>query len=197
MPSVKGLKITTQPATEPVTVAEAKAHLRVDISEDDTIIGTMITTARKYCEQVSRRQFITATYTWKMDDFPVVDEIEVPVSPLIAVSSISYEDTDSATQTLSTDVYQVDAHGDPGRIGLKDGQDWPDVADEWNAVTITFTAGYGSSASDVPQQFKDAIKLIVGDLYENRQETITGTIVASLPRGVRSLLAVDGFARIG
>ena len=97
---------TVAPAEEPVTTAEAKLHLRVDHGDEDAYIDTLVATARQHIELVTRRAMVDTTFTLKMDAFPT--EIRPPRSPLSSVSSITYVDTDGATQTLSASVYSVD-----------------------------------------------------------------------------------------
>lgn len=177
---------TSDAATEPVTTAEAKTHLRVTGTDDDTYIGTLITAARQYVETFLNRALITQTWEWRLDGFSLWTLI-VPMAPLISVTSIQYIDGEGTTQTLATTEYTVDAKSEPARIAPAYGKYWPATRYEMNAVTITFTAGYGA-ASAVPFQIKQAILLVIGHLYERREETITGTIIAEIPLGVQALL---------
>ena len=190
------LKQTVAPTTEPITAAEAKLHLRVDIGDDDALIDTLIVAARDQAEVFTGRQLITATWVYKIDRFPNpnmrprggswVSEIRLPRPPLITVGSITYLDGDAALQTLSTDVYAVDVATEPGRVTLKWNQSWPATQDIQDAVTVTFNAGYGT-ATAVPSDIKAAIKMLVGNLYENREAT-TDISLAAVPMAVESLL---------
>lgn len=161
-------QVTTQPATEPVTLAEAKAHLRIDTTADDTLIESLITAARQWCEDYERRAYVTQTITVKLDRF--TNKIVLPKPKLQSVTSVKYIDTAGVEQTLSTDIYNVDTYREPGRITLAYNQSWPTTRDDYNAVEIVYVAGYGDAA-DVPDRVKCAIKLIVGHLYENREST--------------------------
>jgi uncharacterized phiE125 gp8 family phage protein len=180
---IKYSKVIYEPQTEPVTTAEAKTHLRVTDSNDDAYITTLIKVARRMCERYAGVSFITQTRVVKLDYFPscLPKEIELPFGPVIAMSGndsatptpnalgISYvdEDDDTQTLTLNTDFY-LDSHSDIPRISPVD--DWPtDVDDRINAITITYTAGYGAAAN-VPQEVKQAILMQVGSMYENRQD---------------------------
>lgn len=160
---------TVAPASEPVTLAEAKAHCRVDTDTENTLITALITAARETAEAETGRQLISATWTLKLDEFPEDDGcIELRHPPLSSVTSIVYLDADGASQTLSASAYQVDTAGTFGRIVLAPGETWPTTeADRINAVTITFVAGY----TTVPETLKLAIKLMVGHWFENREET--------------------------
>lgn len=164
------LKRTVAPASEPITTAEAKSNLRVDISDDDTLIGNLIAAAREELEGRTSRAFVTQTWQMKLDRFPL-DVIEVPICPLATVTSITYLDSAGDSQTLSTDIYTVDTVSEPGRITRKYGQSWPLTYSQQNAVTVTFTAGYGNAAA-VPQVVKQAIQMLVAHRYAYRGITV-------------------------
>ena len=151
--------------TEPVTRAEAKLHARIDTTADDSLIDELITAARKYWEERLHRKFLTQTVTEKFDAFP--SQFRPQYSPLIGVTSIHYNDTGGTDQTLASSVYTVDTATEPGRISLDTGQNWPAAETTDNAVTLTYTAGYGAAA-DVPGQYKVLIKMLVTYWYDNR-----------------------------
>ncbi len=186
---------TAEPATEPITLAEARAHLRVDDTSEDDYITALITVAREHAEALTDRQFITATYALRLDDFPrrSSDVILLPRPRLIAVSSIAYLDGSNVAQTLAADQYQVDASSEPGRIVPAYSLAWPSVYPVMNPVTITFTAGYGA-ATAVPKAIKQAILMTVAHFFENREPVVIGTITSDVPMTVKALL---GPYRIG
>lgn len=159
---------TIAPVSEPVSLAEAKAHCHVetDVTEDDTFFDALIAAARESCEARTRRQLVSATFALRLSGFPCGDVIELPKPPLVSVSSITYVDVDGATQTLSTDVYEVDPYTTPGRVVLKYGQVWPSTRDQRNGVTITFVAGY----AEVPKLLKQGMLMRIAHWYENREE---------------------------
>lgn len=179
------LTLSSGPATEPVTTAEAKTHLRVTDSNSDTYIDTLIATARLACERETNRAFITQTWVLRLDSFP--DVIRLRKCPVISVSSIAYVDSNGDSQTLSSSLYQVDTSTEPARIIPAYGQTWPTTRSQINAVTVTFTCGYGG-ASSVPVAIKHAIKLLISHWFEVREPVVMGTIVASLPMSVQYLL---------
>lgn len=160
-----GLNQTVVPAAEPISRTEAKNHLRVDGSDDDDLIDGLIAAARDYCETVTRRQFVNATYELFVDGFP--GEFRMPKPPLSSVTSITYKDTDDSTQTLATSEYDVDTNRIVGRIVPAFEVLWPFTRNEINTVTVTFIAGYGAAAA-VPDIIKSAIYLMLTDLYEHR-----------------------------
>lgn len=162
-------RITTAPATEPLTLTEAKLHLKVDTTADDDLITALIAAVRQSVERYCSLGLITQTVTEKYDRFSS-NGFRLSVSPAIAISAVTYTDPAGATQTLSTDVYGLDVYSRPARIYLKENQVWPQTRLEPNAVTVVYTAGFGG-ASDVPGPIKSAMKLMLGDLYENREDT--------------------------
>jgi uncharacterized phiE125 gp8 family phage protein len=179
-------KLITPPASEPVSLDEAKAQLRVDGSDDNTFISGLITAARLYFEETARRSLITQTWRLSLDEWS--DEIELPRPPLQSISFIKYKNAAGTETTLSTSVYLVDAESEPGRVVLAKDQSWPsDELYKVNPIQITYIAGYGAAA-DVPEQMKQAIKLIIGHWYENREATIAGTIMKEIPLGIDSLI---------
>ena len=161
---------------EPISLSEAKLHLRITSTDDDTAITDDITAARKIVESILGSQLITATLALYLKDFPCSD-IKLPYSPVQSVSSITYFDTNGSSQTLSTANYQVDTNDLPAKIKPAPTYVWPNVqTDRFNAITITYIAGFGSSGSNVPAHIRQAIKIGVADLYEERQTGIVGTI---------------------
>jgi len=178
------LKLVTAPADEPVTLIEAKDHLRVDGSDDDALISVLITAASKWAEEYTGRQFVTATWDWFLDGF--CPSFSAPLPPLQSVTSIKYLDTAGAEQTLDSATYRVDAVSEPGRIALDYGKTWPSTYSVINAVTVRFVSGYGAAAA-VPEPIRQAMLILIGELYEQRQESVPAS-VGAVPFGVRALL---------
>lgn len=178
------------PFEDVVTVAELKEHCRIDTTEEDAYLEALIQAAREYCEDWTARAFQTQVWVAKYRGFPC-EEILLPRPPLSAVQSIQYVDTAGATQTLSTDVYTVDANALPGRVLLVYGQSWPATRAQENAVTITFTAGYGDNADAVPATLRQAVKILAAQWYERREAVEVGAVTVSvLPFTVESLLSM-------
>jgi len=181
-----GLAVVTPPATEPLTLAELKEHLRVDTSDDDDYITALGISGREWCEGFCNRQFVTATYDWSLDAF--ANQLLLPKPDLESVTTVKYIDTDGATQTVTSSVYDVDIDQAPGRVRLAYGESWPDDRRSTpNCVTIRFVAGYGD-ADAVPETIKAAIKLLVGHLYEHREAVTLGHLSRTLQYGLERLL---------
>lgn len=180
------LAVTVAPAAEPVSLAEAKAHLRVLHSSEDTLIARLVSAAVSHVERVTGRALVTRTIELRLPAFPDDDPILLPRPPLIAVASVTYVDTAGATQTLSSDKYTVtiDAEG-YGAIVLDPDEAWPDTDETPRAVRVTYTAGYGAAA-DVPRDIASAILLHVGSLYAVREAVAAAGQV--VPLAYESLL---------
>ncbi len=182
------LILITAPAAEPVTLAEAKLHLKVDGADDDALITTLVTAARRFAERFSRRALVTQTWDLVLDAFPADDgAIFVPRPQLQSVTSITYIDGAGSSQVLAASKYKVDIASQPGRIAPAFGQSWPATRAEMTAVTARFVAGYGA-ASDVPESIKQAILLLLAHWYENREAVHAGTGAARIPLTVEALL---------
>lgn len=190
------LTLITPPEAEPISLIEARLHLKLDATgspathPDDTLVTALIAAVRQHLDGdmgLLERALVTQTWELTIDEFPE-DEFRVPLPPLQSIVSIKYDDPAGAEQTVSPDDYVVDLISEPAWVLPVTGATWPDTYDTVNAVRVRFTAGYGV-ASAVPAPIKSAMLLMLGDLYENRQETIIGTISSQLPRGVDALLS--------
>ena len=195
------MQLITPPAGEPVSLAQAKLHLRIDFNEDDELIQALISAARQAAETITNRQFITARWKLVMDSFPGPSLMGVPAgqpftlpghailiqkTPVLSVVSIYYLDMTGAIQTMPSSNYTGDTSSEPARITPVFGQIWPICLPQIGAVSVTFDAGYGTAAQ-VPEGIKIWIKLRVGSLYAHREE------VAALSRGrIDSLPFIDG-----
>jgi len=178
-------KVTTEPSVEPITSTEAKVHLRVDHTDEDSLIAILIQAARETVEQRTGRSLITQSRTIKMDYFPQTNTIQIPYGPLISVTSVKYYDEDNVQQTMSASLYEVDTYSNVPRIVVTDS--WPATYDKINAVEIIYSAGYGAAGSNVPKPLKQAMYLILGHLYENREQV--GTISYEIPFGAEVLMS--------
>jgi len=169
-------ELVAGPALEPVTLDEAKLHLRVDGSGEDALITALITAARQAAEVYTRRAFVTQTWRYTCDWLgsaftlpwqPVQSVDEVTVDG-IAIPEASYE-LDAATGRLRPLV--------------------PYEARTLGGVAVEYTAGYGDAAADVPAPLRQAILLTIGHWYEHREAVITGSTLTELPLTTKALLA--------
>lgn len=173
-------KVTTEPTAEPITLTEAKNHLRMDgIDADDDLINSLITAARQYCEMYCNRAFITQTITQAYDRFPDSGEVlRIAVSPVQSVTSVTYDDTDGNNQTWAASNYVVDRFTEPCEISEKNGVNYPDTVSQRNILRVIYVVGYGA-ASAVPSPMKQAILLMIGHFYLYREDTVSEKRTAS------------------
>jgi uncharacterized phiE125 gp8 family phage protein len=186
------LSLVYAPALEPVTLAEAKNHLRVDDDSENELIDALRVAAREYVETFTGRKLITQTWDLKLDAFPCERCIELPFAPVSAVSSISYVDANGDTQTWASSNYTSDTPSGPfampGRIVPAYTVSWPTTRNVINAVTVRFVAGYGATVHTTPYLLRAAIKLLVGHWYANREPVVVGSIANDIPLSVQSML---------
>lgn len=149
-------KVTSEPATEPVTLASLKESLRVTACDFDEELSRLLTTARRQVENDTRRKLVTQTVAMYADKFPGEDVLEFRLPPVQSVTSVAYVDTAGDSQTFSSGSYTADLNAEPCRIRLLPGAAWPATKDVPNAVTVTVTAGYGA-ISAVPAEAKLAV----------------------------------------
>lgn len=168
------LKRITAPTVLPVSVAEAKAHLRVDTTDDDALITALIWDATEAAEQNTGRVMTPQTWTLTLDEFPEALQLTRP--PVISVTSVAYVDLDGTSQTLAGSAYSLDTADDFGFAYIVPayGTTWPDTRDQINAVTVVYQAGYADAAS-VPAPIKQWILLQVGAMFENREAEVVGS----------------------
>jgi len=191
----RSLTRQTPPAVEPVTVAEAKAHLRVDTSDDDTYIGTLITAAREWCEQYLDRTLVHTQWVMRFDRFPPSGEepVELPRPPMVTSGtatavSLTFTSEAGATSTYSTSQYRVDRNATPGAIKPTYGSTWTPHREDDNSISVTWWAGYGAAGFSVPATIRHAMLMLVGHWYENRSSVLVGSISKEMEFAVISLL---------
>lgn len=182
------LVLVSGPDNEPVDLIEAKVHLRVDVEDDDDLIEGLITAARQHIELVTQRALITQTWEYVLDAFPAA-EIRLPRPPLQLVGSIVYKLEDGTEVTLDPSTHIVDTKAEPGLIVPAVGETWPtDTLYPTGAITIEYDAGYGDIAADVPMGLRQAILLIVGHWYENRESVVVGQTANVVPFAAEALI---------
>jgi len=179
--------VISAPAVEPVSLSEARLHLRMDsdITVDDSLIESLIVSARGIAEHELGRKLITQSWDMVLDAFPSSDESIRLHSALWqpqSIAQIVYLDSAGAVQTMDPADYVLDAQSWPGYVFLAEGASWPaDIGDGANAVKIRVVCGYGNAGSDVPSPIKAWMKLQIGTMYAQREGIIVGTGASDLP----------------
>lgn len=192
----------TPPALEPVSLKDAYRHLKIEdrIAELDEsppggeadLVDALVKSATAHLDGIDGvlgRALISQQWKMTADAFPAC--FHLPLPPLIRVDEIEYVDGNGVGQTLATDQYQIVGAGGSSSAMIEPayGASWPATRAVREAVSVTFTCGYGDNPDDVPAPLRAAIKLLLGHLYENREASVIGTIVAELPFAVQALIA--------
>ena len=186
-------KVIIPPTEEPLTLDETKLHLRVDNMDEDDYISALITAAREQVEQITGRALLLQIIQQKYTDFPRKSKEDYPAirllkSPVAEVSSITYKVEELVDEVLTIVDAEMEAEDyiitstEPAYIVPNVGTDFPSTNCEIENVIVEYIAGY-PTAADVPQSIKFAMLLLIGDLYENRQDGIR-----NLPRASQALL---------
>lgn len=178
------LQLTTPPSLEPISLVEAKAHLKIDTTDEDTLIAALIAAARTRAEWHTGRAFLTQSWTQWLDEWPQTNCVEIALPPLQNLTEIRFYRADDTAVILDASSYQVDAASAPARVSLKPTTLPPLNPRPLNAVAIDFTAGYGDEADDVPAPLREAILELVAFLHEHR-----GDAPAELPPNIAAMLA--------
>lgn len=193
-------RVISQPINEPISLEEARSHLRLipygspESHPDDADILQFIKDAREWVEKYLNRSLATKTIEFYATEF--LPRFDLSLLPIQSIDSISYLATDNTTKTVSPSIYKLKAYDDTAKLILAYNQQMPsDVIPEEDAITITVSAGYTNGSSPdtypLPHPIKAAMLLIIGHLYENRQEDVLGNTrisFNSLPLGVYNLI---------
>lgn len=181
------LKRTSSPIEEPITLQDAKDHLHVTTTGEDTAIGYELTDARVFLEKEMNVQMISCGFVGYLDKFPSRNYIEFPIQPMTGVQSVEIFAPDASGYTTLADTnYIFDEFHRPPRLVLAPDASWPSLEDRPNAIKITFNAGY-NSASDVPDNWKRALRLVLTNFHEHRGDE--GLV--TLPKTIFDLIHVD------
>lgn len=177
------LKRVTAPAADPVTLAEAKAHLRILHPDEDVLVGGLIKSAVAMIDGPNGIGVALVTQTWRLSLDHLCD-FEIPLWPVTSVDEIAFVDTEGEDDTVSE--FEPDLDSDPVRVSPPYGQSWPSTRCSPGAVKVTFTAGFGEAAA-VPADIKAAILLLIGHLYEHREAANDAPLTVT-PLAVESIL---------
>jgi uncharacterized phiE125 gp8 family phage protein len=186
----RSLKRLTLPAIEPVTLAEAKHHCRVDTDNDDVYLSALIVAAREWCEEYCDATFLHTQYRMTLDYFPL--HIELPKPPMATSGtatavSVVYKLSDQSTALLDSSTYRIDRDSTPGVIRYNYSGSWPSHLFDFGAVEVTWWGGYGPDAVSISQRIKSAILWLVGLWYEKRMAAQQANL-SEIPFGVKALL---------
>lgn len=183
---MRAYKVLVANTTQLISTADARLFLKVDITDDDDVINSLVKAATESAQEYTNRFFLSTTLEQYGTTF--ADIRNLFKSPVGDITHVKYYDTDNTQQTLSTSVYQVTPAIEPSTLMLKVDQSYPDVADREDAVLVKYTVGYGTATTDVPYAIIQAVYLTIGHWYQNRQEVVVGRIATEIPMGAKYLL---------
>lgn len=160
------------PASEPLSLDDVKAHLRITYGDEDTLLQSYLVGARQALEQVTGLALMEQTWEAAWDGFPCGADatLVIPRPPLRSVTSVTYIDTNGDEQELDASAYLVNTRAFPGELVPAYGTAWPATRAVPNAVVVRFVAGYGDEEVDIPEGIRAALRLEVGSYYVNREE---------------------------
>ena len=186
-PTTTAIERVTAPAVEPITLAEAKAHLRPAGDHDDDYISGLISDAVDMIdgEGVLGRAMITQS--WAQWFAQSLGRVRLTMGPFQSLTSVEYYDASGTLQSASASDFEIRKDRDFVTIGPKGGATWPAGQTRADAIKVTYVAGFGDAASDVPPSLRRAILLLIGHWYENR-EAATEFNLKELPMGVEALI---------
>jgi uncharacterized phiE125 gp8 family phage protein len=180
---------TALPALEPVTLAEAKAHLRVDSDAEDVLIQSLVITSRLHIEAALGLALISQGWRWSLDAWPRDGVLCFPIRPVQAVAEVRVLDPEGTPAVVPTAHFVLDGRGDPARLVRAGSSLLPTPGRTVAGIEIDFSAGFGPAAADVPAQIRQALLLLVAHWFENREPVALGDSPVPVPLAVSELLA--------
>ncbi|MEP0320595.1 head-tail connector protein [Bauldia litoralis] len=180
--------LITGPALEPVSLADVKAHLRVDASDEDALLTAAIVSARVHVESATRRVLIEQGWRIYYDAWPRRRIVRLPVAPLMSVDAVTIYDAAGDPQVVDAEDYEADVAASPARLVLAANAPTP-VGRAVNGIEIDVTAGYGATSVDVPAALRQAVLMLVAHWYEHRGAVGHDLAVLVAPLGFEALIA--------
>lgn len=184
------------PTVEPITLAEAKAHLRVDTNAEDTLIQSLVTASRLHIEAALDLALITQAWRAFRDTWPKSRTLDLPLRPVQNLTAVRIRLADDTVQELDTDAFILDGTAIPARLVWRGTGTAPASARAASGIEIDFIAGYGDAPSDVPQPIRHALLLLTAHWYENREPAEIGAASPALPAAISELLSPYRWRRI-
>jgi phage conserved hypothetical protein, phiE125 gp8 family len=184
------LELIDAPAVEPITLAEAKAQMRVEHTDDDTIIERLIDVAISYTDVTGALGKAMITQKWGQWVAPNPTDVTLILGPVQAVTAVKYYDLDGVLQDDDYNNYDAFGTATATVIKPKTGFNWPTSQQRSDSIKIEYEIGYGDTAADVPAVVKHALLMLVSYLYENR-ETAQMDALQEVPYGYHAMLNME------
>lgn len=180
---------TTAPVITPVSLVEAKAHLRIEGSDEDMLVTGLIDAATAHVERGLGLALITQGWMIMRDRWPASWLTELPLAPLQSVASITTYDALAQASVFDASHYFADTVSNPPRLVLHGTAPWPEPGRRANGIEIVVTAGFGDTASDVPEPVRQALLLLIAHWYESREPVVLGDTPHEIPGTIAGVLA--------
>lgn len=183
------LELLEAPATTPVTLTEVKDQLRVEHTDDDTLINRLINVAVAYTDVQGALGHAMITQKWgQWVNSTPPQTVKLLLGPLIAVTAVKYYDANGTLQTDTLSNYEIFGTEFSSTIGPKEGFAWPVTQDRPDAIRIEYTIGYGSATTDIPETLRHALMMLIAHWYEHRENELVGSISKNIPYGFDALM---------
>ena len=183
------LQLRAGPATEPVSLNEAKMVLRIDGTDDDILIASLITAARIYIETTIGKILITESWSFFKDHWPTKQVLHLPLSPLQSIDEIRFHHQDDTHTVLGEETYVTDLISNKARIKFLEPSPPAGSARQFNQLEVQFTAGFGNSETDVPEDLRRALLMLTAHWFEQREPIGFGGSFNEIPTTISALLA--------
>ena len=177
------------PAVEPISLAEAKAHMRVDTPSEDTLIQSLVMASRLHIEAALDLALVTQSWRCHRDTWSRSHALALPMRPIQSISSVKIYAADDSHITYGADDFILDGNANPARVVWRGHTTPPKSGRIANGIEIDLVAGFGDAASDVPQSIRQALLLLIAHWYENREPVEIGATATPIPPAVSELLS--------
>ncbi len=178
--------LVTPPAAEPLSLDEVKLYLRLDGTDEDTLLASLIVAARQHLEAATGLSLMTQGWRLYMDCWPADEVVRIAKGPLQVIEAVTVYDGDGVATDVSLNGHVLDAASEPARLFL---ENRPSVGQRLNGIEIDFSAGFGDAATDVPDALKRAMLMHVALMYELRGAVSADMQPAAIPAGYERLIS--------
>ncbi len=178
--------LVTPPAGLPLSLADLKAHLRIETGDEDDYLTSLLSAATAHVEAVTGKALLAQTWRIYLDAVPADCVVGIAQGPLISLDAVTVYDRDGQPVVVDPQDYDVDRYSEPARLSFREA---PTPGQTFNGIEIDITIGYGESGTDIPGQLLRAVMVICAHWHALRGAAEEAAIFGSLPKGLDALLA--------